>query len=343
MTCRELVAWTFVLVLSVAAVASASCNGGGGDASAQGIYVFDLSSGELRNVSDDAAYDVSWTADGSSIWYATDFLPSGDGEIASVEVASSGSERVVDLDGGGFASLAAASDAGAWIGRDLTVETYTDGERASVGPGIGVDVSPDGASVLYLTPPCASAQSLVVSAVDGSTIRDRIDRAFNAAWQADGRISYNLPEPDPAQGSSLRIYDGASGASLPARDVLGVEPGGAYFLSPDGSFVLYGGDVNRIFLRDIGAAFDVDLGRGRASLVTWSPDSTYVAYAAFDLLHIAGRDGVDRYTLDLTQLSDVAAQPLAIAWSPDGSKVALSSAALPEGSACPSSSPEAGG
>lgn len=334
-----------ILLLAVALTATvAGCSGGdGAPESAQGVYVFDLGTGALDMITNEQAYELSWTADGGSIWYATNFLPGGAGEIVSVDVASRRRARIVDMDDGGFASIAAPAGVAAWVAPALTVETYVDGRRASLGDGIGVDVSRDGSRVLYLTPPCASSQSFVVSQPDGSAPDDRIARAFNATWLADGRIAYNRPEPDPAEGSTFQIYDPDTGTSSPAADALGVEPGGAYVLSPDASFVLYGGDVNRIMLRDIGGGSDVDVGAGRARLTGWSPDSMYIAYAASDILHIAGRDGADRYALDLAQLSDAAAEPIAIAWSPDGGKLAIGSAGLPAGTVCPDvATPDAG-
>jgi WD40 repeat protein len=326
-------------IIAAVAIVGASCNDETASDEPPGVYVFDLSDGSLERVTGDPGYALAWSEDGSSVIYATAFLPGGDGDVRLVELASHDEERVVDTGSGGFISISNGGDTVAWVGDDMTVRVWRDGDTSELEPGIGVESSPDGAAVLYLTPPCAASQALHVAGVGEPSGEVISSRAFAATWLPDGRIAYRQVQGDPGLPNLSRIYDPETKVTLNAGAVIGFEPQGAYALSPDGAHVLYGGDVNRVFLRDNAAQIDRDLGPGRAQLVAWSPDSLLVAYATFDLLHIATPDGADRYTLDLAQISDDASSSVAIAWSPDGAKIAVVSAPLPSEGFCPEATP----
>lgn len=327
-----------ITAISLALMASMSgCGGDHKPSGKQGVYVFDLIDGTVTRVVDEEAFVVAWDGD-TTAWYSTSFLPGGDGAVHSVEITAKKRRTVIDLEGGGFASIAPSASRVAYV-RDadgtLTVEVAdVGGERRSLGEGIGAEVSPDGERALYLTPACAASTALRIADVDDAGGGKTIDDAFAASWLPDGRVAFEQAQGDPGLPSVAQIYDPASDIVRPTSDVLGFDPAGVYFLSPDGSRVLYGADVNRIFLRDVAAKSDVEIGAGRAALAAWSPDSTLIAYAAFDVLHMADRDGVERYAVDLKQLGDQQTSAVALAWSPDGSKIAIGSGHVPAGGVC---------
>jgi hypothetical protein len=338
----------FALLLCVVAALACACTDDDDkpNEGATGVYIFDLTTGALERISDDPAYAVAWAADGQTLWYSTNFLPAedADSEVRAIDLDTRESRRIFDLEGGGFASLAPDAGRVAYVRNDdgeLRVTSATsDGDPRDHGPGIGVELSPRGNRLIFLTPPCDPNQALSLVELDSDpAARSVASGVFAATWLRDGRIAYSERAADEGLPSVPRIFDSASGTTVDAGVALGFEPQGAYYPSPDGAHVLYGGDVNRVLLRDITARTDLDLGAGRAALAHWSPDSQLIAYAAFDVLHIATATGEERFSLDLTQVSDGAASPIAIGWSGDGARLALTSAPLTDASVCESAGP----
>ena len=131
------------------------------------------------------------------------------------------------------------------------------------------------------------------------------------------------------------IIDPATRAMVNAADVIGADPAGAYYLSPNGQHALYGGNVNRILLKKTGEGAENEIGNGRVSLADWAPDSSLIAYAALGTLYIAEPNGTQRYAVDLGQIiEEGGAAPVAIRWSPDGSRLAIGVGALGSGGVC---------
>lgn len=331
------------LLPCIVASLALACSGGADEPDgSQGVYIFDLTTGALERTSDDSAYAVAWTADGAALWYSTNFVPveGTDSEIRALDRETLASRGILGLDGGGFATLAPDADRVAYVRRnngELRVMSATPGgEARDHGPGIGVELSPVGDRLLFLTPPCDANQALSLLELDDTDLSPRsiASGVFAAIWLPDGRIAYNQRPAEDGLPGLPRIFDPASDTAVDAGVALGFEPQGAYYLSPNGAHVLYGGDVNRVLLRDISTRVDRDLGSGRAALAQWSPDSELLAYSTFDVLHIVDAAGGERFSLDLTQLSDGVARPIAVAWSPDGTRIALTSAPLSDASVC---------
>ncbi|HEY8172539.1 MAG TPA: hypothetical protein VIH21_05580, partial [Dehalococcoidia bacterium] len=238
-----------VAAISLAVIAPVfGCSNEHNASGKQGVYVFDLTTGAVTRVVDEPAFSVAWDG-ATSAWYSTNFVPGGDGAIRSIDIMSKKRRTVIDLDGGGFASIAPPAGRVAYV-RDadgtLTVDVAdVDGKWRSLGEGIGAEIAPDGERVLYLTPACAASTSLRIVDVDDSGAGKAIDRAFAGSWLADGRVTFAQAQDDPGLPSVAQIYDPSTDAVRAASDVLGFDPAGAYFLSPDGSRALYGADVNR--------------------------------------------------------------------------------------------------
>lgn len=317
---------------------------GAGGQSVAGAYVFDLNNGQLERVSDEPAFELAWTSDGAKLWYATSFLPMDDdddaGHVRELNVASREARDVAALEGGGFATFAPDQGLVAFIRRDGTSYTPTvrtaDGGFLTYDDGLGAQLRPDGAFLLFESPPCAETQSLHIVELSSGEEFVSDPGAFAATWLPDGRISMSLQSASDA-GLPARqvIIDPATRAMVDAADVIGADPAGAYYLSPDGQHALYGGNVNRILLKKTGEGAENEIGSGRVSLADWAPDSSLLAYAALGTLYITEPNGTQRYAVDLAQITeDGGASPVAIRWSPDGTKLAIGVGVLGSGGVC---------
>jgi Tol biopolymer transport system component len=335
--------------ICIAALVAFACGGsGGGDASGDdggsrdgdgGIYVFDLNTGQLERISDDPAFELAWTADGAQLWYATSFAPGDDGDVREIDVASGDSREIAPLDGAGFATFAPDAGYVAFIARDGT--SYTPTLRTPYGgfvtydDGLGAQLRPDGAYLLFVSPPCAATQSLHIVDLKSGEEFVSDPGAFAASWLQDGRIALSMQPEDAALPAKQVILDPATRGLTDAAGGLGADPAGAYNLSPHASHVLYGGSVNRIILKKTGGGAENELGSGRVSLAAWSPDSSLIAYAASDTLYVADAAGTQRYAVDLARITNESGAPaVSMRWSPDGTKLALGAGVVAEGGVC---------
>jgi Tol biopolymer transport system component len=305
------------------------------------VYVLDVHTQELRKVSGDGAGTVVWTPDGESIWYTDAGIPGTRGtSVKSVEVASRKRHTVVGLGHGGFVSMAPAAGLVAYATgdrADLTVRVASvDGQRRTFGPGTYPRLSRDGQHLLFLMPVCHSQTVEVAEPLMPNSVSTLTDGGVDwAHWFDNERAVY---EKEITPGS----FDGhAATQSVTARFVQqpGEEarPALAYewapMISPDGRFAVYslnqGGDM---VLRDLTAGVEINLGRGFAS-GDWSPDSQMFVVrlrpngnAAGDVLQVFSRDGTKVFSVDEgTMKSREQRYEFVndIAWSPDGSKLAI--------------------
>ncbi|HET6616071.1 MAG TPA: hypothetical protein VFH62_09295, partial [Dehalococcoidia bacterium] len=281
-----------LVAICIAALVAFACgDSGGGDASGEGgsdaaggMYLFDLNTGQLERISDDPAFELAWTADGAKLWYATSFSPGEGGDVREMDVASGDSREIAPLDEAGFATFAPDAGYVAFVARDGASFTPTlrtpDGGFVTYDDGLGAQLRPDGAYLLFVSPPCAATQSLHIVNIESGEEFASDPGAFAASWLQDGRIANSMQPADPALPAKQVILDPATRALTDAAGALGADPAGAYYLSPDASHVLYGGSVNRIILKKTGGGAENQIGAGRVSLAAWSPDSSLIAYAA---------------------------------------------------------------
>jgi Tol biopolymer transport system component len=185
----------------------------------------------------------------------------------------------------------------------------------------------DGSALLYNGSAPARADLWTMEA-DGSAQR-RLTGTFRTAqpaWSHDGtRIAY--ASGDATGGSSIVVAD-ASGRKLE------VVAGGASGQAPNDGHPTWSPDGTRIALDDIvtAGAFVVDVASGRRTGLAvdgvspaWSPDGGIVAFVDIDDRTVWGANpiGADRRRL----LPPSAGKVMSIAWSPDGERLAFSTAA----------------
>ena len=173
-------------------------------------------------------------------------------------------------------------------------------------------------------------QGIDVVNADGSG-RVRLADGFRPAWSPDGRlIAFSSVDGD---GSNIHVMnaDGSGRRQVIQDEDYAEEP----TWSPDGNkiaFTLYRSDGSHVYVVDLDGSNRTRIsdGPGHHTGPVWSPDGTRIAYATFDNsydssgVYLVNADGSELTMLHRAQPSyDACAYVTALAWSPDGNRIAF--------------------
>lgn len=206
-------------------------------------------------------------------------------------------------------------------------------------------------------------QGIDVVNADGSG-RVRLADGFRPAWSPDGRlIAFSSVD-----GDSSNIYvmnaDGSGRRQVIQDEDYAEEP----TWSPDGNkiaFTLYRSDGSHVYVVDLDGSNRTRIsdGPGRHTGPVWSPDGTRIAYATYDEtnnssgdyllnadgssiacksrptpcagIYLASADGSEPIMLHRARPSyEPCAYVRALAWSPDGNRIAFDAGTLRSANAC---------
>lgn len=215
--------------------------------------------------------------------------------------------------------------------------------------------SPDGSRLAYLTynqnPDGSilnSADLCVTEFATGDTHQAPVGNVQDLVWMPDGRSLLAIVRADDAVSIEKYAGNGNHEGRVSAADFL--RDAVTISISPDASKVAY---INPVPERDIESGSDslnISALGGSATTsfatlwteasIVWSPDSTRVAFVALTndyeyALYVAGAAGAQLRELMLVNTGDESGEmvPSAPAWSPDGTRIAISSFSSPEGPA----------
>jgi Tol biopolymer transport system component len=215
--------------------------------------------------------------------------------------------------------------------------------------------SPDGSLLAYLTyhqnsdgSISNSAYLCVTEVATGETHQAPVGNVQDLVWMPDGRSLLAIVRADGAVSIEKYATHGDHERRISEADYLREA---AYIaISPDASKVAYinpvpEGDIESLAETLNISALDGSSTKSFATLwtegsIVWSPDSTRIAFIALTsdyeyALYVAGADGTQLQELMLVNTGDESGEmlPAAPAWSPDGTRIAISSFSSPEGPA----------
>jgi Tol biopolymer transport system component len=215
--------------------------------------------------------------------------------------------------------------------------------------------SPDGSRLAYLTyhqnpdgSISGSADLCVTEVATGDTHQAPVENIQDLVWTPDGRSLLAVVRTDDSVAIEMYAANGShEGRSSEAnflRDAATIT------ISPDASKIAY---INPVPEGDIGSVADslnisaLDGSNSKSfaifwteASIVWSPDNTRVAFVALTsdyeyALYVADAAGAQLQELMLVNAGDESGEmiPAAPAWSPDGTRIAISSFSSPEGPA----------
>jgi Tol biopolymer transport system component len=203
----------------------------------------------------------------------------------------------------------------------LRIAVVTAMTAACVCSSVGSAGAADADGVIAYTRTAASAQQLVVRAVDPATgVQSWLAAGSTSAWSPNGR---RLAFVGTTGKVRIRNADGSVTATgVPAYGA-GVYTGADMAWAPDGTRLAFGYQ-DQVWVMNVARPYNphpVSPGTGYAP--TWSPDSTRIAYSGYDDdivgdLYVMKSDGTEN--VDVTRTPRI--EESRPDWSPDGSTLA---------------------
>jgi TolB protein len=248
-----------------------------------GLFVIGLDDGSRTTVTEETAFDPSWSPDGGHLAFVhAPFQESEDVYIAAV-------------DGGDVVPL-----------------------TTSPGHDLAPSWSPDGESIAYyyLPPEVGQTPELRVASADGSFLQvvssGDLATARAPEWDASGNRLFFAKRTDGAFDVYRVDADGTDEVRLTTRpgDELGPR------LSPDGSTIAFSA-TDGIFVMDAEGG-DPRMLRPGGHRPSWSPDGTRIAFDDGDDIMTIRRDGLDEQVAASYAWQSLS-QP---EWSPAGNEIA---------------------
>ncbi len=215
--------------------------------------------------------------------------------------------------------------------------------------------SPDGAHVAYMSYEQYSDSSIanspylcVTDVTTGDTHQRPAGNIQDLKWMPDGESIITIVRAEDSV--ALEAYDANVNHKRRISEADYLKDAATITLSPDASKVAYistatdGDGVSATDTLNI-SALDGSAAKSFGALwsegpIVWSPDSTRIAFVALTndfeyALYVANADGTKVQELMLINEGDESGEiiPAAPAWSPDGTRIAISSFSSPEGPA----------
>jgi Tol biopolymer transport system component len=215
--------------------------------------------------------------------------------------------------------------------------------------------SPDGSRLAYLTYQQRSDGSLsdspylcVTEVTAGDTHQAPVGNIQDLVWMPDGQSLLAIVRAD--DGVAIEVYDAGGNHERRVSEADFLRDAAYMAISPDASKVAYISPVTDEISGAMTDSLNISVldGSARKSFgavwpegkVVWSPDSTRIAFVALRsdfeyALFVANADRTELQELMSINTGDESGEivPAAPAWSPDGTRIAISSVSSPEGSA----------
>ncbi|MEE9502964.1 MAG: tetratricopeptide repeat protein [Candidatus Aminicenantaceae bacterium] len=310
------------------------------------VAVYDLSSGKIRRLTNDAtetegAYECVISSDGKRIAYG--WLNNSDGSEGLRVIKMDGSKpSILYRDTNGI-PMAPAD----WSTEGKEILVYHNG-IAMVSANDGsirilkkgnpkykflngrMRISPDGRYIAYDWPPegDSSNRSIFILAADGSYDAPLIDKSSNdflLDWCPDGKsLLFRSDRTGSWDAWRIRVKDGRvdGTAELVKKDLGSIDPlgftrnGSFYFMSSLGGMDIYTARIDMSTGKIIeGPEKSVERGVGKNVSASWSPDGKNLAYIAAGSIHIRSENTGEE--------KEISPQPgfYGIEWFPDGSSL----------------------